>query len=95
MVAGRRIASGVSLDINPASRQALEQLIREGGLALRRSHAHHRDVRTAMRAELSAGHRAPRDQDRYVMIEIALSTATLRRPFLAFLPLTVKKVSRL
>ena len=33
MVAGRRIASGVSLDINPASRQALEQLIREGGLA--------------------------------------------------------------
>ncbi len=32
MVAGRRIASGVSLDINPASRQALEQLIREGGL---------------------------------------------------------------
>jgi aconitate hydratase len=33
IVAGRRIASGVSLDINPASRQALEQLIREGGLA--------------------------------------------------------------
>jgi hypothetical protein len=33
MVAGRRIASGVSLDINPASRQALGQLIREGGLA--------------------------------------------------------------
>jgi aconitate hydratase len=27
------VASGVSLDINPASRQALEQLIREGGLA--------------------------------------------------------------
>jgi aconitate hydratase len=33
IVAGRRVASGVSLDINPASRQALEQLIREGGLA--------------------------------------------------------------
>jgi aconitate hydratase len=33
MVAGRRVASGVSLDINPASRQALEQLIREGALA--------------------------------------------------------------
>ncbi len=33
IVAGRRVASGVSLDINPASRQALEQLIREGALA--------------------------------------------------------------
>jgi aconitate hydratase len=33
IVAGRRIAPGVSFDINPASRQALEQLIREGGLA--------------------------------------------------------------
>jgi len=33
IVAGRRVASGVSLDINPASRQALEQLIREGDLA--------------------------------------------------------------
>ena len=33
IVAGRRIAPGVSLDINPASRQALEQLIREGDLA--------------------------------------------------------------
>jgi aconitate hydratase len=33
IVAGRRLASGVSLDINPASRQALEQLIREGALA--------------------------------------------------------------
>ena len=33
IVGGRRVASGVSLDINPASRQALEQLIREGGLA--------------------------------------------------------------
>jgi aconitate hydratase len=33
MVAGRRVAPGVSLDINPASRQALEQLIREGDLA--------------------------------------------------------------
>jgi hypothetical protein len=28
-----------------------------------------------MGTELSAGHRAPHDQDRYVMIEIALSTA--------------------
>lgn len=33
IVASRRIAPGVSLDINPASRQALGQLIREGGLA--------------------------------------------------------------
>jgi aconitate hydratase len=33
IVAGRRVASGVSLDINPASRQALQQLIREGALA--------------------------------------------------------------
>jgi aconitate hydratase len=33
IVAGQRIPSGVSLDINPASRQALEQLIREGDLA--------------------------------------------------------------
>jgi aconitate hydratase len=33
IIAGRRVASGVSLDINPASRQALEQLIREGALA--------------------------------------------------------------
>jgi aconitate hydratase len=33
IVAGRQVASGVSLDINPASRQALEQLIREGALA--------------------------------------------------------------
>jgi aconitate hydratase len=33
IVAGQRVAPGVSLDINPASRQALEQLIREGGLA--------------------------------------------------------------
>jgi aconitate hydratase len=33
IVAGRRIAPGVSLDINPASRQALGQLIGEGGLA--------------------------------------------------------------
>jgi aconitate hydratase len=33
IVAGQQVASGVSLDINPASRQALEQLIRDGGLA--------------------------------------------------------------
>jgi aconitate hydratase len=33
IVAGRRIASGVSLEINPASRQALKQLMQEGGLA--------------------------------------------------------------
>jgi aconitate hydratase len=33
IVAGQPVASGVSLDINPASRQALEQLIRDGGLA--------------------------------------------------------------
>jgi aconitate hydratase len=33
IVAGRRIAPDVSLDINPASRQALGQLIGEGGLA--------------------------------------------------------------
>src|SRR5256886_8498831 len=57
---------------------------------LRRSHAHHRDVRTGMRAEVSAGYRAPR----YVMIEIALSTATQRRPFLPFLPLTVSQRRR-
>src|SRR5438105_15896833 len=61
---------------------------------LRRSHAHHRDVRTGMRAEVSAGYRAPRDQDRYVMIEIALSTATQRRQFLPFLPLTVSQRRR-
>ena len=42
-----------------------------------------RDVRTGMRAEVPAGHHPPRDQDRYVMIEIALSTATQRRPFFA------------
>jgi aconitate hydratase len=33
IVADRRVAPSVSLDINPASRQALERLIREGGLA--------------------------------------------------------------
>src|ERR1700736_1063134 len=58
---------------------------------LRRTLAHHRDVRTGMRAEVPADHRAPRDQDRYVMIEIALSTTTQRRPFLPFLPLTVSQ----
>src|ERR1700732_2811025 len=47
---------------------------------------------TRMRAEVPAGHRAPRDQDRYVMIEIALSTAT-QRP-LPFLPLTVSQRRR-
>src|SRR5580704_1342890 len=61
---------------------------------LRRPPAHHRDVRTGMRAELSAGHRTSRDQDRYVMMEIALSTATQRRPFLPFLPLTVSQRRR-
>src|SRR5208282_6254951 len=35
-----------------------------------------------MRTEVPAGHRAPHDQDRYVMIEIALSTATQSRTFL-------------
>src|ERR1700724_3557054 len=35
-----------------------------------------------------------RDQDRYVMMEIALSTATQRRPFLPFLPLTVSQRRR-
>lgn len=45
--------------------------------------------RTRMRAEAPAGHRAPRDQDRYVMIELALSPAMRRHPFLPFLPLTV------
>jgi aconitate hydratase len=33
MVAGRRLAPGVSLDVNPASRQALEQLVVEGHVA--------------------------------------------------------------
>ena len=33
IIEGQRVAPGVSLDINPASRQGLEQLIREGGLA--------------------------------------------------------------
>ena len=33
MVAGRRLAPGVSLDVNPASRQALEQLIADGRMA--------------------------------------------------------------
>jgi aconitate hydratase len=33
IIAGRQVAPGVSLDINPASRQALEQLIKEGALA--------------------------------------------------------------
>src|ERR1700731_4056114 len=61
---------------------------------LRRPPAHHRDVRTGMRAELPAGHRTSRDQDRYVMIEIALSTAARRRPFLPFLPLTVSQRRR-
>jgi hypothetical protein len=44
-----------------------------------------------MRAEVPADRCAPRDQDRYVMIEIALSTATQRRPFLPLLPLTVSQ----
>jgi hypothetical protein len=61
---------------------------------LRRPHAHHRDVWTGMRAEVPAGHRLPRDRDRYLMIEIALSTATQRRPFLPFLPLTVSQRRR-
>jgi hypothetical protein len=47
-----------------------------------------------MRAEVPAGHRTSRDQDRYVMMEIALSTATQRRPFLPFLPLTVSQRRR-
>jgi hypothetical protein len=47
-----------------------------------------------MRAEVPAGRRAPHDQYRYVMIEIALSTATQRRPFLPFLPLTVSQRRR-
>src|ERR1700716_1397037 len=59
---------------------------------LRRPPAHHQNVRTGMRAEVPAGRRAPHDQYRYVMIEIALSTATQRRPFLPFLPLTVASV---
>jgi aconitate hydratase len=33
IVAGRRLAAGVSLDVNPASRQALEQLVAEGHVA--------------------------------------------------------------
>jgi aconitate hydratase len=33
MVAERRLATGVSLDVNPASRQALEQLVAEGHMA--------------------------------------------------------------
>ena len=61
---------------------------------LRRTHAHHRDVRTGMRAEVPAGHRAHPDQDRYVMIEIALSITTRRRPLLPFLPLTVSQRRR-
>jgi hypothetical protein len=48
---------------------------------VRRSHADHRDVRTEVRAEVSADHRAPRDHDRYVGTEIALSIATQCRPF--------------
>src|SRR6202011_1281023 len=51
-------------------------------------------VAAGMRAELPAGHRTSRDQDRYVMIEITLSTATQRRPFLPFLPLTVSQRRR-
>src|SRR4029077_12904265 len=61
---------------------------------LRRPHAHHRNVRTGMRAEVPAGRRAPHDQYRYVMIEIALSTATPRRPLSPFLPLTVSQRRR-
>jgi aconitate hydratase len=33
MVAGQQLAAGVSLDVNPASRQALEQLVAEGYVA--------------------------------------------------------------
>src|SRR6266849_5558935 len=61
---------------------------------LRRPHAHHRDLCTRLRAEAPAGHRAPRDQDRYVMIEITLSTTTQRRPVLPFSPPTVNQRRR-
>jgi len=47
-----------------------------------------------MRAEAPAGRRAPRDRDRYVMIEIALSIATERCPFSPFLPLIVRQRRR-
>src|ERR1700746_225446 len=61
---------------------------------LRRPHAHHRDVRTGLRAEVPASRRAPRDRDRYLMIEIALSTAPQRHPFLPFLRLPVTQRRR-
>jgi hypothetical protein len=54
-----------------------------------RPHAHHRDLCARLRAAASAFSGAARAPDRYVMIEIALSPATQRRPFTTSLPLTI------
>ncbi|MDQ6868521.1 MAG: hypothetical protein M3178_09000 [Pseudomonadota bacterium] len=83
VVANLRLSGFFRLMSNWVVMRAHHPLMLLAAIVIVRPHAHHQDVRTGIRAELSAGHRAPRDQDRYVMIEIALSTATLRRPFFA------------